>query len=870
MVEFPPDGSPADMDSPGPTPSERPPHPQSSAKRASSLLSNPWRFFRERSEARARRREEAELAGIRREQRRAERAERERRAVLSGALGCYPLSRAVLASEGRVLTDLNRNARLIDGDAASIRPGDVVVSSMMEDAGFLAPLDDDDDDDDDDDEARRVGSDDDHLSDDLNTRTAGDAPSATRSRPTRRRGRRSGRAPAPRYTHEPRVYFVLRGRVDVLAPGPGPDKKDPSDGEDELLNGSSETGVSETGRRSSKRREGRDANVRRREWHRAVGLGPGACFSAPLQAMHGPQCPGGARAVAGGKGLRLLTVPMSIVRRNGAAAVMETCRRETMELIRTVPWLAWIEPAWVTGFVIDSFVLERRGDPPDARYIPVNADGSSGASPSGLDVPLVRAGEALRTMRVVTEGAVTGAGNGGVVAAGGVFHEISLADAHVVFTDGDGKNGDGKNGDGDGKNGDGKNGDGENGDGDGVSAGRLSSRGWTAVTDAVARIAPTECIAMRLDRLREHAARSAYVARSLERHEKARALRASLFDRVDRSDAAARPDEVITDEDLVAMGILADPDADGDAPWRAGACPVGTPGGPVPDPSSAPRGSVRREKIRSALKDSLAFEGAEYATLDKAIAEMRELSLRRGDLLAEEGGECWGLCVLERGELSLYRSRADPHRDRSATGVYHELVGRVGRGYVAGEIPTMFNTPNDATVVAAGTADETSTSTTGGGETRLWGLSRAQCERLWGTRDERWRLKENARFAPFPRELPAFRAMERARLEHQKRALERAKAGLPPLARTASNAELCLRALPHGLGGTLLESVISRASPVHRLEAWRVNEAIERTNAFIEDVRVAREAREERDRIQRERMQRRAERDAEVAASGGE
>ena len=822
MVEFHRDVSPADMDSPGPTPSERPPRPQSSAKRASSLLSVPWRFFSERSAARARRREEeTRRAEIRREQRRAER-ERLRERVLSGALGCYPLSRAVLASEGRVLTDLNRNARLIDGDAAGIRPGDIVVSSMMEDAGFLAPLDEDEDEDD---EARRVGSDDDHLDD-----TAGDAP---RRPGRRRRGRRSGRAPAPRYTHEPRVYFVLRGRVDVLAPGPGP-AKDPSDGEDEK----NEMNEKETGRKK-RRQGGRDAKVRHGVWHRAVGLGPGACFSAPLQAMHGAECPGGARAVAGGKGLRLLTVPMSIVERNGAAAVIETCRRETMELIRAVPWLAWIEPAWVTGFVVDSFVLERRGDPPDARYA-VSANGSpNGGAPPGLDVPLVRAGEALRTMRVVTEGAVTGAGNGGVVTAGGVFHEISLADAHAGFA----HSPDGEDG----------------GDGDVVSEARLSPRGWTAVTDAVARIAPTECIAMSFERLRAHAARSAYVARSLERHERAKALRASLLDRVARSDEVIT-DEVITDEDLVVMGILADPDADGHVPWRIGACPVGTPGGPVPDPSSAPRGGVRREKIRAAMRESIAFEGAEDATLDKAIAEMRELSLRRGDLLADEGGECWGLCVVERGELSLYRSTPDPYRDKSATGAYQELVGRVGRGYVAGEIPVMFNTPNDATVVATSTADDDEHTTT-----RLWGLSRAQCERLWGVRDERWRLKENARFAPFPRELPAFRALERVRLEHQKRALERAKAGLPPLARTASAVELCLRALPHGLGGTLLESVISRASPVHRLEASRVNEAIERTNAFIEDVRLAREAREERDRIQRERAARRAE----VAAAGG-
>ena len=218
-------------------------------------------------------------AGIRREQRRAER-ERLRERVLSGALGCYPLSRAVFASEGRVLTDLNRNARLIDGDAAGIRPGDVVVSSMMEDAGFLAPLDEDEDEDD---QARRVdddlnGSDDD---DDRND-TAGDAP----RRPGRRRGRRSGRAPAPRYTHEPRVYFVLRGRVDVLAPGPGPAKDPTSDGEDEK----NEMNEKETGRK--KRREGRDAKVRHGVWHRAVGLGPGACFSAPLQAMHGAAVPG--------------------------------------------------------------------------------------------------------------------------------------------------------------------------------------------------------------------------------------------------------------------------------------------------------------------------------------------------------------------------------------------------------------------------------------------------------------------------------------------------------------------------------------------------------------------------------------------------
>ena len=88
-----------------------------------------------------RREETTRLAGIRRAERKEERA-RLRRAVLSGALGCYPLARAVLGSEGRILTDINRNAEQIDGDAMGIAPGDVVVSSMMDDAGYLAPLDD--------------------------------------------------------------------------------------------------------------------------------------------------------------------------------------------------------------------------------------------------------------------------------------------------------------------------------------------------------------------------------------------------------------------------------------------------------------------------------------------------------------------------------------------------------------------------------------------------------------------------------------------------------------------------------------------------------------------------------------------------------
>lgn len=385
-LDLPMPTDPASSSSPGTT------------KRSSIL--NPWRYFQRRRENEATRREETtRLAGIRRAERKEERA-RLRRAVLSGALGCYPLARAVLGSEGRILTDINRNAEQIDGDAMGIAPGDVVVSSMMDDAGYLAPLDDDTDYD-----TRRDESDDD------------DAAPRAAARRSRRRNRRARRGSnSANYTHEPRMYLVTRGHVDILAPGPGP--IDPVN-DDAMGN---EDANDDTGRKRKKKKKKKQKGTREgKEWHRAVGLGPGSCFSAPLQAIHGFDVPGGCKAVAGTGDLRLLTVPMSIVQRNGAVAVMEECRISTMGTAESTPWLAWVEPKWVRGFVIDSFRIERRGDERDVYT--VGGDGTFGGDRVGLDVPFVRRGGAVDAMRVVTEGAVTGAGGGGVVAAGGVFHE---------------------------------------------------------------------------------------------------------------------------------------------------------------------------------------------------------------------------------------------------------------------------------------------------------------------------------------------------------------------------------------------------------------------------------------------------------------
>ena len=389
-----------------------------------------------------------------------------------------------------------------------IATGDVVVSSMMDDAGYLAPLDETDD------NTRRDESDDDDA-----------APHAA-ARRSRRRNRRARRGTnSANYTHEPRMYLVTRGRVDILAPGPGPIESN-----DDAMN---KDANDDTGKKREKKKKQKGTREGK-EWHRAVGLGPGSCFSAPLQAIHGFDVPGGCKAVAGTGDLRLITVPMSIVQRNGAVAVMEECRISTMQMAESTPWLAWVEPRWVRGFVIDSFVIERRGDERDVYT--VGGDGTMGGIRRlGLDVPFVRRGGAVDAMRVVTEGAVTGAGGGGVVTAGGVFHESAL-DLDVVDLD-------------------------------------AATSPHVASNDAIARVSPTECIAMHRDALRHHVTHSVYVKHSLASNAEAEALRVRLRRRLDtiRSDdvdtgrghrSDADP-EVITDEHLIAMGIMKTHTVDG-------------------------------------------------------------------------------------------------------------------------------------------------------------------------------------------------------------------------------------------------------------------------------------------------------------------
>lgn len=164
----------------------------------------------------------------------------------------------------------------------------------------------------------------------------------------------------------------------------------------------------------------------------------------------------------------------------------------------------------------------------------------------------------------------------------------------------------------------------------------------------------------------------------------------------------------------------------------------------------------------------------------------------------------------------------------------------VGEGHVTGEICTLFNTVHDATLVA------------GVRGCRLWGLSRVRYERVSGVGAERGRRRGLAAFTPFEAELPVFSSMEAARLEHQLAAAERRRSGQPPVELTESHVERCLRAVP--VRGTLLERIIRRASPCHRLAELEEKQKAASLIAVMNEVvqqRAVREARARRRFTQR-------------------
>ena len=289
--------------------------------------------------------------------------------------------------------------------------------------------------------------------------------------------------------------------------------------------------------------------------------------------------------------------------------------------------------------------------------------------------------------------------------------------------------------------------------------------------------------------------------------------------------------------------------------------PLGRPGGPVPDLDSTPKGSRRKARLRAALARSLVFEGVSDALLDKTAAAFVEIRLRPGETLCRSGDAPWGLCVVESGALDLTRA------ERPGAPPTH--LGRLGRGYVHGEISCMFGVPARADAVAVklrgpGFGTTPKSGRESGSESsdvgcRLWGISAAHLERAMGVRDERGRRREHAAFVPFHSESAAFDALEATRLEHQAANLARDAAGEPDArdaderGRPRTAMERCMRALPDSVRGTLLERIVKMRTPAHGREAEEERRRVARVGAAMRDAEDARRRAEERERASRER-----------------
>ena len=239
------------------------------------------------------------------------------------------------------------------------------------------------------------------------------------------------------------------------------------------------------------------------------------------------------------------------------------------------------------------------------------------------------------------------------------------------------------------------------------------------------------CLSLRWDRLRQvagypgiklafSAAHTTRLRAAAEGNITARATLGNMTNRSYRSNAtSAYSDD--PPEDLEPPSPL---------PWDPYAAPLGEPGGPKPT-QLAPKGSHRKAQLSAALLRSLVFEGESERAVAKAVAEMREVFLRPGEMLAEEGQSCWGMCVVESGTLHLYHYDSSTEELADDPGPETALhLAEVGEGYVSGEICTLFNTVHDATMIA------------GERGCRLWGLSLFHYQRAAGLRDERGRRRQ--------------------------------------------------------------------------------------------------------------------------------
>lgn len=510
------------------------------------------------------------------------------------------------------------------------------------------------------------------------------------------------------------------------------------------------------------------------------------------------------KAVCATPGTTLVACPLSVLERSGGLRAVDEARAELEAALVYVPAFQRL-PDWQRRFVLDAFERETftrgervcvRGAACDAGRVVVEGaaevtDGDSNAA--GATIHLDR-----------------GAFFGDVALAVDVPREAKRHDATVVAV----------------------------------------SRRLVVLALAWARIEPVAgCPGIRRGFSRAVEKRKRHAA---ERRLAAAAVRGDLTDRSQRSRGRS-PKELPPEE----LGEAQDPfrgrmpdDVPGPLPWDPYAAPLGEPGGPVPT-QMYPKGRVRKAKLAEALHRSLPFEGSDQRSVEKAVAEMREVRLRPGELLAEEGQTCWGICVLESGVLDLYHYDASSEALAADPGPETALhIARVGEGYVAGEICTLFNTVHDATMVA------------GPHGARLWGLSLFHYERAAGLRDQRGRRLNHAVFAPFETELTVFSSMEAIRLEHQMTAEERRRRGEPEVALAESHMERCLRGVP--IAGTLLESIIRRAAPVHKLADLARTEENTALVATMRAVMAHRAAVEERQAEVREKAKKKAERDAEV------
>lgn len=106
----------------------------------------------------------------------------------------------------------------------------------------------------------------------------------------------------------------------------------------------------------------------------------------------------------------------------------------------------------------------------------------------------------------------------------------------------------------------------------------------------------------------------------------------------------------------------------------------------------------QKQRIQDILDNSFLFSSLDVEDIDVVLAAFKEVSVKKGETLIEQGADGDKLYLIEEGEAEVFKTRVVDEKTGKTETV---KVNTMKKGDTVGELALMYNAPRAATVIAA-------------------------------------------------------------------------------------------------------------------------------------------------------------------------